>query len=205
MNGIPIVLAVLVGLLALIGLVALVVAAWAGPRLGLAWRVLRDPAAAQRLAAPRPVAVPPPVRPEPAPAVRPEPKPAPPARSEALSLLGIFQQEARLVDFFKESLDGYSDAQIGAVVRDVQRDGAAVLERLFAVRPLRQEPEGADVSVPPGFDAATLRLTGKVAGPPPYRGTLRHPGWEVTRVELPVWTGSPAAARVIAAAEVEIR
>jgi hypothetical protein len=196
MNGIPIVLAVLVGLLAVIGLVALVVAAWAGPRLRLAWQVLRDPAAADRLAAPRPVA---------ASAVGAESKPASPARSEALSLLGILQQEARLVDFFKESLDGYSDAQIGAVVRDVQRDGAAVLERLFAVRPLRQEPEGADVGVPPGFDAATLRLTGKVAGRPPYRGTLRHPGWEVTRVELPVWTGSPAAARVIAPAEVEIR
>jgi Domain of unknown function (DUF2760) len=196
MNGIPIVLAVLVGLLAVIGLVALVVAAWAGPRLRLAWRVLSDPAAADRLAAPRPTA---------APAVRAEPKPASPARSEALSLLGILQQEARFVDFFKESLDGYSDAQIGAVVRDVQRDGAAVLERLFAVRPLRQEPEGADVGVPPGFDAATLRLTGKVAGRPPYRGTLRHPGWEATRVELPVWTGSPAAARVIAPAEVEIR
>ncbi len=204
MNGIPIVLAVLVGLLAVIGLVALVVAAWAGPRLRLAWRVLRDPAAAERLAAPQPAAAPA-VRPEPAPAVRAEPKPAPPARSEALSLLGILQQEARLVDFFKESLDGYSDAQIGAVVRDVQRDGAAVLERLFAVRPLRQEPEGADVGVPPGFDAAALRLTGKVAGQPPYRGTLRHPGWEATRVELPVWTGSPAAARVIAPAEVEIR
>jgi hypothetical protein len=73
------------------------------------------------------------------------------------------------------------------------------------MRPLRQEPEGADVGVPPGFDAAALRLTGKVAGQPPYRGTLRHPGWEATRVELPVWTGSPAAARVIAPAEVEIR
>jgi Domain of unknown function (DUF2760) len=201
MNGIPIVLAVLVGLLAVIGLAALVVAAWAGPRLRLAWRVLRDPAAVQRLAAPRPVAAPA-VRAEPAPAVHAQPKPA---RSEALSLLGILQQEARLMDFFKESLEGYSDAQIGAVVRDVQRDGAAVLERLFAVRPLRQEPEGADVGVPPGFDAATLRLTGKVAGQPPYRGTLRHPGWEATRVELPVWTGSPAAARVIAPAEVEIR
>jgi hypothetical protein len=158
--------------------------------------VLRDPAAAGRLATPRPAA---------APAVRPEPRPAPPARSEALSLLGIFQQEARLVDFFKESLDGYSDAQIGAAVRDVHRDGAALLERLFAVRPLRPEPEGADVTVPPGFDAATVRLTGKVAGQPPYRGTLRHPGWEATRVEVPAWTGSASAARVIVAAEVELR
>jgi hypothetical protein len=129
----------------------------------------------------------------------------PPARSEALSLLAILQQEARLVDFLKEPLDGYSDAQIGAAVRDVHRDGAAVLERVFAIRALRKEAEASDVTVPPGFDAGAVRLTGGLTGPPPYRGKLRHPGWQATKVELPRWTGSVEAARTIAPAEIEVR
>ena len=194
MNWISVVLTVLVTLLALVGLGVVVLAVWARARLGLAWRVLRDPAAGERLTRLRPAARP--VATDVAPA---------PARNEALSLLAILQQEARLVDFLKEPLDGYSDAQIGAAVRDVHRDGAAVLERLFVIRALRKEAEGADVIVPPGFDAGAVRLTGSLAGQPPYRGTLRHPGWEATKVELPRWTGSPASARVVAPAEIEVR
>jgi hypothetical protein len=180
--------------LAAVGLAVLVVAAWAGPRLGLAWRVLRDPQLAERAGRPRRE-----------PAAPPRPEPAPPPRNEALSLLSILQQEARLVDFLKEPLDGYSDAQIGAAVRDVHRDGAAVLERLFVIRALRKEAEGADVIVPPGFDAGAVRLTGSLTGQLPYRGKLRHPGWEATKLELPRWTGSPASARIIAPAEIEVR
>jgi hypothetical protein len=146
-----------------------------------------------------------PARPRAAPPPPPAPVEAPPARSEALSLLAVLQQEARLVDFLKESLHGYSDAQIGAAVRDVHRDGSAALERLFAIRPLRREAEGTAIVIPPGFDAGAVRLTGQPAGQPPYRGTLRHPGWVATRVELPRWTGAPDSARVIAPAEVEIR
>ena len=195
MNGLTVVLGLVVAVLAVVGLGLVVLAVWTRPRLGLAWRVLRDPGLAERVSRSR----------QPATAPRPEPAPLPPPRNEALSLLAILQQEARLVDFLKEPLDGYSDAQIGAAVRDVHRDGAAVLERLFVIRALRKEAEGADVIVPPGFDAGAVRLTGSLAGQPPYRGKLRHPGWEATKVELPRWTGSPASARVIAPAEIEIR
>ena len=196
LNGLPVPLALLVAILAVAGLAAIVLVAWAGPRrLGAAWRVLRDPQLAERLRRPGP---------EP-PAARPEPVPARESGVEALGLLALLQQEARLVDFFKESLEGYSDAQIGAVVRDVQRDGAAVLERLFAIRALRLEVEGVEVTLPEGFDAAAVRLTGKVAGQPPYRGRLRHPGWEARKAELPRWTGSGPSARIITPAEVEIR
>jgi hypothetical protein len=173
--------------------VALLVALGLGrrsSRLALAWRVLRDPALADRVARGG------------EPGRRPE---AAPARSEALSLLGVLQQEARLVDFFMEDLAAYSDAQIGAAVRDVHRDGAAALERLFAIRPLRKEPEGSDLLVPAGFDAGAVRLTGNVAGAPPYRGKLRHPGWLATRVELPRWTGTAEAGRVVSPAEIEVR
>lgn len=136
-----------------------------------------------------------------------EPARKPAGRNDALNLLAALQREARLVDFVKEPLAEYTDAQVGAAVRDVHRDCGAVLERLFALRPLLDEPEEAAVNVPAGFDAAKFRLTGKVAGQPPYQGTLRHHGWKATHVNLPQWTGEhdAAAAMVVAPAEVEMR
>jgi len=127
-----------------------------------------------------------------------------PARSEAITLLAALQREARFIDFIKEPLDNYSDAQIGAAVRDVHRDCAAVLERMFAIRPVMDQEEGSRVEVPAGFDAGRYRLTGNVAGQPPFGGTLVHHGWEATACNLPSYTGSEAAARVIAPAEVEL-
>ncbi len=131
--------------------------------------------------------------------------PKAPLRSEAITLLATLQREARFVDFMQESLAGYSDAQIGAVARDVHRDSAAVVERLFALRPAVSLEEGAQVDVPAGFDAGRFRLTGNVAGEPPLAGRLVHPGWEASKCELPTWTGSKDSARVIAPAEVEIK
>ena len=130
---------------------------------------------------------------------------AEPRRSDALSLLAVLQREARFVDFVMEPITGYSDAQIGAAVRDVHRGCAAALQRAFAVQPLRTETEGAAVQVPTGFDPAQFKLTGNVTGQPPFRGTLAHHGWKATKCELPAWTGSEAAAQIIAPAEVELK
>jgi hypothetical protein len=147
-------------------------------------------------------------RPETAPAApaapRVEPRAEPARRSDALNLLAVLQREARFVDFFKESLGAYSDEQIGKAVRDIHRDTAATLERLFALRPVMEQPEGSAVAVPPGADAGRVRLTGNVTGQPPFRGTLQHAGWEATRVQLPEWSGGEASARVVAPAEVEL-
>ena len=133
------------------------------------------------------------------------PKSKPPARSEALTLLATLQREARLVDFLKEPIAGYEDAQIGAVVRDIHRDCGKVLDRLFDLQPVVPHSEGDDVEVPSGFDPGRYRLVGNVTGDPPYRGKLAHHGWEAKKCEIPEWTGSDAAARVVAAAEVELR
>lgn len=143
--------------------------------------------------------------PGPAPGVTPAPaaKPAP-ARSEALTLLGVLQREARLVDFLNEDITPYANEQIGAAVRDVHRDARAALERMFALRPVMTEAEGASVAVPAGSDAARVRLVGNVAGGPPFRGTLRHGGWEATKVQLPEWSVGDGSARVVAPAEVEL-
>ena len=127
-----------------------------------------------------------------------------PARSEALTLLAALQREARLVDFLMEGLEAYSDAQVGAAVRDVHRDSGALMQRLFGIEPLRPEAEGEGVSVPQGFVVANFRLTGNVAGEAPYQGVLRHSGWRATRCELPAWSGQDDVALTIAPAEVEV-
>ncbi len=146
----------------------------------------------------------PPAEPKPAPKPKPPPKPAAPARSEALTLLASLQREARFVDFLRESLDDYADAQVGAAARDVHRGCAAVVERFFALRPLVDGEEGKEIEVPGGFDPGRFRLTGNVAGSPPFRGRIVHHGWEATACNVPEWTGGEAAARVVAPAEVEL-
>ena len=127
-----------------------------------------------------------------------------PAQSDAVTLLATLQREARLIDFLQEDLSGYSDEQVGSAVRDIHRETANVLNRFFAIRSIFSDEEGATVNVPEGFDAARYRLTGNVSGEPPWSGTLRHHGWEVTQCELPAFSGSESAAKTIAPAEIEI-
>lgn len=127
-----------------------------------------------------------------------------PKRSEALTLLAALQREARLVDFLMEPLDGYTDQQVAAAVRDIQSDSRKVLERMFAPKPLRSENEGTKITVPAGFDAGAFKLTGNVSGEAPYSGELMHPGWTATKVDVPVWKGSDETAKIIAPAEVEL-
>jgi hypothetical protein len=133
-----------------------------------------------------------------------KPVPAKPVRSEAVSLLAALQREGRLVDFLQEPIAAYSDAQIGAAVRDVHRQCQGVLERMFALQPVVEAAEGSPVSVPAGPDAARFKLVGNVTGEPPFAGKLCHHGWLATRCELPEWTGGAEAAKVVAPAEVEI-
>ena len=142
----------------------------------------------------------------PAPSLKWEPTPPQtPARSEALTLLSALQREARFVDFVQESLEGASDEQIGAVVRDVHRDCAAVLNRMFSIQPLLDQQEGDAVEVPAGFDSAKYRLTGNVAGQPPHKGRLEHHGWQATKCEMPTWTGNSDSALVVSPAQVELQ
>jgi hypothetical protein len=138
---------------------------------------------------------------------KPEPKPIRKAtvRSDALNLLEALQREARLIDFFQEPLTGYEDAQIGAVVRDLHRQCAATLERMFGLKPIEAAAEGAITEVPPGFDPGRIHLSGNISGPPPFRGKLCHHGWEATRCDLPAWSGSDRSLLVIAPAEIEVK
>ena len=123
--------------------------------------------------------------------------------SAAIQLLAILQRDGRLVDFLLEPIDGYSDAQIGAAVRDIHKGCRKTLEEYLRIEPVRAEHEESAIEVPAGFDPSAIRLVGNVAGQPPFRGTLRHRGWRTREVKLPAM---PTAAdpSVIAPAEVEI-
>jgi hypothetical protein len=125
-------------------------------------------------------------------------------RSEAITLLAALQREARLVDLASESLDGYSDAQIGAAARDVLRDTGKVLDRMFALQPVVTSEEGHAVQIPANYESARFRLTGNVSREPPLTGQLVHAGWRATKCELPNWTGMEQAALVVAPAEVQV-
>jgi hypothetical protein len=136
-------------------------------------------------------------------------KPAPKAntaalhREGALAFLALLQREGRLVDFLREPLDGFDDAQIGAAARDVHRGCRKVIDQHLALEPVMPGEEEAKVSVPKGFDPAEVRLIGEAKGEPPYKGTLRHHGWRVTEAKLPS-LAEGVDRTVIAPAEVEL-
>jgi predicted nucleotidyltransferase len=130
--------------------------------------------------------------------------PPKPVRSDAVTLLETLQREARLIDFFKEPIDAYQDAQIGAAVRDIHRDSGKVLERLFELRPVLDQAEGSSVDLAGDVDVGRIRLTGNVTDQRASSGKLVHHGWEATKCDLPEWSGADSSAGIVAAAEVEV-
>jgi hypothetical protein len=162
----------------------------------------------QRLRSGAPVTAAPAAAPAPVAAPAPAPTPAAPTLKQAspdaaLQLLGLLQRDARFIDFVEEDVAGYSDADIGAAARVVHGGCRTVLREHFTIRPVREETEGSRVTLPEGFDATAIRLTGNVVGKAPFTGSLSHRGWRVEDVRLPKLAASHDAS-VIAAAEVEL-
>lgn len=160
-----------------------------------------SPAPAAPVPAPAPAAAAAPVPPPPVPAPPPALQVAPEAA--ALQLLGLLQREARFVDFVEEDVAAYSDAEIGAAARVVHEGCRKVLRAHFTLVPVRSEAEGSRITLPAGFDAAAVRLTGQVVGQPPFTGSLGHRGWRATASRLPQLAAGHDAS-VIAQAEVEL-
>lgn len=121
-----------------------------------------------------------------------------------LRLLSTLQQQARLIDFFKEDLKDYSDAQIGAAVRKIHQDANKALEDYVTIRTIRSEEEGTQITIPQGYDATQIKLVGRINGEPPYRGTLVHRGWIAHKHSLPKSAFS-GQSPVICPAEVEVK
>lgn len=161
-------------------------------RLGMAFRLLFDPELARRYQAgaralEQTQAAPPPER----------------VHASALLLLSGLQREGRLLDFLQQDVAAFSDEEVGAAARVVHVGCRKLLEQYFEFEPATKQSEGASMTVPKDFDPGRIRLTGNVAGQPPYRGTLKHHGWVARQVRLPTLSET-IDPRIIAPAEVEL-
>lgn len=136
------------------------------------------------------------------PAAVPQP---PPERTHAsgLLLLAALQREGRLLDFLQQDIAGFGDDEVGAAARVVHSGCKKVLGLYLKFEPILAESEGSPVTVPTGFDAQRIRLTGQVTGQPPFRGTLKHHGWLASQINLPAPSES-LDPRIVAPAEVEL-
>ena len=121
----------------------------------------------------------------------------------AIQLLALLQREGRLLDFLQEEIDGYSNDQIGAAVRDIHRGCKKALAEHTPLEPVLTGQENGPVRVDAGFDPSRIRLTGNVVGEPPFTGTLRHHGWRAAKITLPELTAAHDPT-VVAPAEVEL-
>lgn len=121
----------------------------------------------------------------------------------ALQLLGLLQKEARFIDFIKEDVGAYSDADIGIAARVVHEGCNKAINEYFTLETVRSDQEGSKVTLAKGFDAAKVRLTGNIVGEAPFTGTLIHKGWQVMDIRLPKLTEGHNAS-IVAAAEVEL-
>ena len=136
------------------------------------------------------------------------PVPEPPesnADADVVNFLSIFQEKGRLVDFLMDDITGYSDAQVGAAGRVLHEGCRAALLEHFGIKPIREEGEGAKVTVPPQYAPDDYRLVGRISGEPPFAGTLVHHGWRAEWVKLPRLVTRNGRLPAIAPAEVEIR
>lgn len=169
-------------------------------RLALAWsafwRVLGNPGLARQIA---------PLLRAPESEAPVAPAELPPERIHAsgLLVLSMLQREGRLIDFLQEDVATFADGDVGAAARVVHAGCRKVLGQCLTLEPALKDAEGASVTVAAGFDAQRIRLTGNVAGQPPFRGTLKHHGWVATTVRLPELSDK-LDARILAPAEVEL-
>ncbi len=127
-----------------------------------------------------------------------------PSPAPAVQILSILQRQGRLIDFLQEDLAPYADSQIGAAVRSVHQGCREALSQNLGLEAVLQEEEGSEVTIKPGFDPESVRLTGNVKGDPPFRGILRHRGWRVVRMDLPMKSQDREKDWILAPAEVEM-
>lgn len=121
-----------------------------------------------------------------------------------LRVLAVLQRDGRLIDFLQEDIDAYTDGQIGAAVRDIHRGCRKSLHDYLTIEPIIDAAEEQRVTVPSDFDPAAVRLVGNVNGSPPFHGVLKHHGWRVKSVQLPVLPAARDDSSILSPAEVEL-
>ncbi len=107
----------------------------------------------------------------------------------AVFALALLQREGRLIDFLKEEIAGYDDAQVGAAVRQIHAGCRKVVDEHFSVQPVVDASEGQPFTVPASFDPSEFRLSGSVPATSSLKGTLQHKGWKAAKVVLPSRSG----------------
>jgi hypothetical protein len=118
-------------------------------------------------------------------AAKPPPPAANQAEAEIVAFVGLLQDKGRLVDFLMEDVNSYDDTQVGAAARVVHQGCRAVLNEHFKISPVSDAEEGSQITLPADYAADEYRLTGKISGNPPFKGTLLHKGWKADSVKLP--------------------
>jgi hypothetical protein len=101
-----------------------------------------------------------------------------------LRLLTMMQSCSRFIDFIKEDISQFSDAEVGSVARDIHKNCSKLLEDVVAIRPISKSEEGIELDIEKGFDPQEISLIGNVKGYGPYKGILRHPGWKASKLSL---------------------
>ena len=105
--------------------------------------------------------------------------------SSHFQLLQALQNAGRLIDFFQEDMSVFSDAQIGAIARKIQKDCSQRLDELMAIKPVLEDAEGSSIHITDGFNPSEIKLIGRIKGKPPFKGTIRHKGWKASKLVLP--------------------
>jgi hypothetical protein len=137
-------------------------------------------------------------------AARVEPLFLPASTGPDLRVLAVLQRDGRLIDFLEEDIDSYADAQIGAAVRDIHRGCRKSLRDYLTIEPIMNAAEEERVTIAADFDPAAIRLIGNINGSPPFQGVLKHHGWRVKAVHLPVLPAARDDTSVLSPAEVEV-
>lgn len=115
----------------------------------------------------------------------------------------LLQRDARFIDFIQESIDEYSDSQVGAAVRKIHADCKKVLAENFSIDSIFAGSEGERVTVEKGFETSMIRFLGNFSDERPGSGILRHKGWRVKDTHLPA-RSDVVDPNIIQPAELEI-
>ena len=121
-----------------------------------------------------------------------------------LRVLAVLQRDGRLVDFLQEDIDPYSDAQVGAAVRDIHRGCRKALRDYLTVSPILPRRRGVGghhrPGLRPGLDPPDRQRPGLAAVPGgPQASRLAGRGGPPARPP-----GARDDSSVLAPAEVEI-
>jgi len=126
-----------------------------------------------------------------------------PFDEKAVQVISVLQKKGRLIDFLQEDITNYEDSQIGAAVRNIHKDCRDAIGEYMTIEQVMTEQEGSSVTIAEGFDPSAVRLTGNIAGSPPFTGVLRHSGWRASSTSMPPLPQNQDLS-VIEPAEVEV-